>query len=188
MKKAIAIIMILFPVMLTACFQTDDNGAAAVIEPTEFSEETKKVLELFDDEMMFFDYTVDESIKSSTISVWVYEDGKWLNKGDSSGNIDKADNQIAFRLTDNGYELFTIDEKGYVKYASPDIYSGFSETTQQTSNRLSNSTDIVLNTEMPLWVKIGNSESRISIDKDFRNSNCTAGIAVTVTFSDKVLG
>ena len=178
--------MVVLIAMLTACSQPDTNDVA-IIKPSEFSEETQKVLELFDDDILFFDYTVDKTIKSSTISVWFYEDGEWLNKGGSSGNIDKLNNQVAFRFTDTGYELWTIDENGHVKYTSPDIYTGFSETKQQASTRLNSSTEIALNTEIPLWIKIGNNENGISISKDFRDSNCTAGVAVTVTFSDKVL-
>lgn len=187
MKKLISIAVMVFITMMTACMQPVTKDKAAIIKPSEFSEETQKALELFDDDMMFFDYTVDETIKSFTISVWSYEDGEWMNKGDSLGNIDTVDNQIAFRFNDTGYELFTIDKNGHVKFSAPDVYTGFSDTMQQTSTCLSNPTDIVLNTEIPLWVKIGNNKDGISISDNFRNSDCTAGIAVTVVFSDKVL-
>lgn len=185
MKKLFTMGMIVCIVILTACKQIDTENSA-IIKPSEFSEETQKVLELFDD-IMFYDYTADETIKSYTINMWVYEDGEWINEINSSGNTDKLDNQIAFRFTDTGYELFTIDENGHVKHTSPDIYNGFSDTRQQASTSLSESTEIVLNTEIPLWVKIGNNEDTISISKDFRDSICTAGVAVTVTFSDKAV-
>lgn len=61
----------------------------------------------------------------------------------------------------------------------------FENTAQQISNKISDPTDIVFDKEIPLWVKIGNNENGISIPTDFRSSNCTAGIAVTVTFSSK---
>ena len=45
----------------------------------------------------------------------------------------------------------------------------------------------MLNKEIPLWVKIGttaNSMCVTDVTDDFRNAECNAGIAVTLTVSD----
>lgn len=188
MKKQIFMItaLVVLVMTFTACAKTNTQ-TAPMIKPTEFSAETKKVLALFEDDTMFFDFTVDDTIKSSTVTIWYYENGEWVNKGNSSGNIDKAGNQIAFRFTDSGYELFTIDESGHIKYTSPNPYTGFEATTQRLSTRLEDKTEIVVGTEIPLWVKLGNNSGEISIKEDFRTSDCTAGVAVTITFSGEVL-
>lgn len=171
---------------LTAC-STSKQGVqdTMIIKPSEFSEETEQVLDLFDEEIMFFDFVVDETVKSSTINVWVYENGEWVDKGATSGNIDKTDNQIAIQITESGYNIFTIDESGHIKYSAPEMNISFENNMQQISNKVTNPTDIIVGEEIPLWVKIGNNENGISIPTDFRSSNCTAGIAVTVTFSNQ---
>lgn len=186
MKKLIYAVIVVIVAMLAACAQADGSDAPT-IKPTEFSEETIKVLDLMDDEIMFFDYTVDETIKSTTIDAWVYKDGEWESVSRSYRNVSKADNQVAFRYIEPKFELYVIDETGHVKSTSPEMPVGFADTKHQISTRLQQPTKIALNTEIPLWVKIGNNDDRISIDDNFRDSNCTAGIAVTITFSDKTL-
>lgn len=180
----VAVLTLLFA--LTAC-STSKQGAQStmIIKPSEFSEETKQVLDLFDKEIMFFDFVVDETVKASTINVWVYENGEWVDKGATSGNIDKTENQIAIQITESGYNIFTIDESGHIKYSAPKMNISFKNTTQQLSSKITNPTGIIVGEEIPLWVKIGNNENEISIPTDFRSSNCTAGIAVTVTFSNQ---
>ena len=59
-----------------------------------------------------------------------------------------------------------------------------------TSNsRLDNPTEIEANREIPLWVRLGtnkNSMTSITLD-DFRESECDTGLAITITFSDKIV-
>ena len=68
---------------------------------------------------MFFDFVVDKTIKLKNINIWVYEICQWVDKGTITGNIDKTDNQIAIQVTENGYNMFAIDEGGHVKYSVP---------------------------------------------------------------------
>ena len=58
-----------------------------------------EVLDLFDDEIQFFDISFDETVKSYAISVWVYRDGEWAEDGMTVGNIDHLTRRIAVRLT-----------------------------------------------------------------------------------------
>lgn len=184
--SGLVVLTLLF--VLTACSTPKQSTQdAMIIKPSEFSEETKRVLDLFDEDIMFFDFAVDETVKSSTVDVWVYENGVWVNKGATSGNVDKTDNQIAIQITESGYNIFTLDESGHIKYSAPEMDIDFENTTQQLSNKVTNPTDIIVGEEIPLWVKIGNTQNGISIPTDFRSSNCTAGIAFTVTFSNKEL-
>lgn len=179
----VALVLLFF---LTACSTPKQSiQDTMIIKPSKFSEETKRVLDLFDEDIKFFDFTVDETVKSSTIDVWHYENNLWVNKGGTSGNIDKTDHQIAIQITENGYNIFTIDEGGHMKYSAPEINIDFENTKQQLSNKITHPTHIIVGEEIPLWVKIGNNQNGISIPTDFRSSNCTAGIAFTVTFSNK---
>ncbi len=56
------------------------------IKPSELSDETMEVLDLFDDEIQFFDISFDETVKSYAISVWGYRDGEWAEDGMTVGN------------------------------------------------------------------------------------------------------
>ena len=60
-------------------------------------------------------------MKSETITVWVYRDGEWEESGKTTGPVDTLERRIAIRLTEDSYELYSIDESGHVKYTSPDL-------------------------------------------------------------------
>ena len=68
MKKSLLLkslfITILLVVTLSGCENKEDKGM--YIRPSEFSEETREVLNLFDDEVQFFDIVLDETVKSET--------------------------------------------------------------------------------------------------------------------------
>lgn len=185
-KIACSFVTLVLLFTLAACSMSKEKTQdVMIIKPGEFSEETKQVLDLLDEEIMFFDFVTDHTVKSSTVNVWAYENGRWISKGATSGNIYKAENQIAIQITEKGYNIFTIDESGHIKYSAPDLDIGFENTAQQLSHAITNPTNFIIGEEIPLWVKIGNNENAISIFDNFRSSNCTAGIAFTVTFSDK---
>ena len=157
------------------------------IKPSDFSDETLEVLDLFDDEIQFFDISFDETAKSYAISIWVYRDGEWVEDGTTAGNIDHVTGRIAVRLTETGCDLYTIDENGHVKYSFPTVDTPFDESTGVGGTRIDREVPIVLNKEIPLWVKIGttaNSMRVTDVTDDFRNAECNAGIAVTLTVSD----
>ena len=107
MKKTISVLLAVAMIFsLCACSQNKQSGIS--IKPTEFSEETLEVLDLFDDEIQFFDISLDENVKSFESSVWVYRDGEWFEDGKTHGNNDFLGKRIAIRLTENSYELYNI--------------------------------------------------------------------------------
>ena len=158
---------------LCACSQNKQSGIS--IKPTEFSEETLEVLDLFDDEIQFFDISLDENVKSFEISVWVYRDGEWFEDGKTHGNNDFLGKRIAIRLIENSYELYNISDNGHEKYSYPSLDTPFEES---------------MNKEIPICVKIGTSSNRMEVldrTEDFRKIECDAGIAVTITVSDEIV-
>lgn len=189
MKKLLTIaICLVLIVLVTACSQTENYSMS--IKPSEFSEETLKVLDLFDDELQFFNVKLNKTVKSYTMSVWVYRDGEWHEDGKTTGKIDFLSNQIAIKLTDNSYDLFVVDDSGHIKYSYPVLETDFENSMGIGGSRVDREIPIELNKEMPIWVKIGtdkNSMSVTDITEDFRNSDCNAGIAITLTVSDKVV-
>jgi len=160
------------------------------IKPSNFSAETLEVLELFDDAIQFYDLSLNETAKSYAMSVWVYRDGEWNEDGKTSGKIDFLTGRIAVSLTGTGYTLYTMDESGHVKYSSPALDTPFEESFGIGSVRIDRKTPIELNKEIPIWVKIGttsNTMRAMDITNDFRNAECNAGVAVTLTVSDEIV-
>lgn len=191
MKKVILIALLtIISVLLIACNNNSDKNHIKVsddtmiIQQSKFSDETQEVLQIIDNEIAFFDYEVDESIKSISMEVWAYKDGQWINSGGTHGDINPGKKRIAIRLNQNSGDIFEIDEKGYTKYTYDNIVD-FSECTMQTYFRLTNPTNIEINKEITLWANLGTSKNALSSSENFREVDCDAGIAVTITFSDK---
>ena len=182
------LITVLLAFSLSAC--TEEEQKKMYIKPSEFTEETREVLELFDDEVQFFDLVLDETVKSETITVWVYRDGEWQESGKTYGPVEKPERRIAIRLTENSYELYTIDETGHVKYTSPNLDTTFDESMAILGSRVEGETQLILNEETPIWIKIGSASSSMenyNVTEDFRSMDCNAGIVVTLTVSDKIV-
>ena len=189
MKKILATVMcIVIALGLTAC--TNNKQKEMSIKPSEFSEETIKVLDLLDDELQFFDISLDETIKSYTMAVWVYRNGEWNEDGKTYGNVDFKSSQIAVNLTTNSYELYMIDDTGHTSYGYPNLETDFENSIGIGGSRIDREIPLELNKETPIWVKLGTDKDSMEvmdITKDFRNSDCNAGVAITLTVSDEVV-
>ena len=192
MKKSLLLkslfITILLVVTLSGCENQEDKGM--YIRPSEFSEETREVLNLFDDEVQFFDIVLDETVKSETITVWVYKNGIWEESGKTSGPVELLDRQIAIRLTENSYDLYSIDESGHVKYSCPDLDTSFDESMGILGSRVEGETKLILNEETPILMKLGSksgSMENYNVTEDFRTMDCDAGVVVTLTVSDEIM-
>ena len=58
MRRCVSILVAIILVLsLSACAKTEQKGM--YIKPSEFTEETREVLDLFDDEVQFFDIVLD---------------------------------------------------------------------------------------------------------------------------------
>lgn len=189
MRRCVSILVAIILVLsLSACAKTEQKGM--YIKPSEFTEETREVLDLFDDEVQFFDIVLDETVKSETITVWVYRDGVWEENGKTSGLVDTLERRIAIRLTENSYELYSMDESGHVKYTYPELNSSFDESVAIIGSRVEGETQLVLNEETTIWMKIGSESSSMenyNVTEDFRTIDCNAGVVITLTVSDELM-
>lgn len=189
LQKYVSILgVVILALTLSACAKTEQKGM--YIKPSEFTEETREVLSLFDDEVQFFDIVLDETVKSETITVWVYQDGTWEESGKTSGSVDSMERRIAIRLTENSYDLYSMDESGHVKYTYPELNTSFDESVAIIGSRVEGETQLVLNEEIPIWMKIGSETSSMenyNVTEDFRTMDCNAGIVVTLTVSDEIV-
>lgn len=124
MKKAISILLAV-ATLLSLCACSRNKRSVMTIKPSEFSKETQEVLDLFDDEIQFFDISLDETVKSYTISVWVYRDGTWNEDGKTYGKSDLLGNRIAIRLTETGCDIYNISENGSSRCSYPALDTTF---------------------------------------------------------------
>lgn len=193
--KSVFLRILLLTMALTACSNKQKEAAkndaaqneAMTIKPSEFSEETQEVLKIMDDEISFFDYSVDETIKSMRIDIWAYENGKWTEAGYTYGNLKGSTGRIAVRINDATYDIFDIDGSGHVK-TSYDSVVDFEKSKTKTMNSLSHPTKIEPGKEISLWAKLGfDTLEAVSpgIAGNFREADCDcdSGLAVTITFS-----
>lgn len=181
-----AAVQLVLLLVLAGCVQEREE---MVLQPTEFSQETADVLNLFGEEVAFFDYCIDDRVKSYSIDVWVCQDGKWTKCGKYYGNTQEKEGRFAIRITESGYDLFEIVDSGFVKSHYPDMPADFSGLKGGIlSTRLSHAVPIQPEEEILLWIKAGMEEPEeqgtvFSIEQnEFRKTLCDVGFAVTATF------
>lgn len=189
-KKFVVLVMgVMLMFSLSACTKDDNNTPTEmIIKPSSFSKETTDVLKLFDDELQFFDITLNETAKSERITIWIYKDGEWVQAGHTTGAVNQLNRRIAIRLTDTNYDLYSIEDTGYNKYSSSNLDTTFSESMGISRIRIDGETPIELNKEIPIVVKFGTDKDYMKvydISEDFREYECNAGIAITLTVSDQ---
>lgn len=194
MKKLLSIFLAVTCILcLTGCSRdlTDlsEKQDEMYIMPSQFSEETLEVLEVLDHEIQFFDISLNETAKSHTVSVWVYRDGQWHEDGKSYGETKFLGDRYAIRLTETSCELISMDENGHTRSTYPVLDTSFDKSMASAGWRLNEKQTVELNKEMPLWVMIGFKDGSFQVSdlkENFREIECEAGIAVTITVSDEV--
>ena len=178
--------MLLSVLMLVGCGTTQADGKTTgkpmTIYPTEFSAETKKVLDILDDEVMFFTYVTDDSVKSVDLQIWFYENGEWISAGNVKGNKEMTERDIVLRVKESEIDLIQVSETGQSKYTFP-VTLDFSVSGMMVEERLQNTEPIVLEEEIVLYYKVGTEENAIRSETDFRELPCSTGMALTITFS-----
>lgn len=190
MKKRLLFFALIIVFLLPFCSGLMKNQTGMIIQPTRFSNETQKALKIFDAETLFLDYTIDDTAKYYSINLWIYEDGKWVSGGSVSNSERQLDmnNRLAIHLKDIGVDIFTFDKTGdYIKYGLNGGGMELKNSISIASQRITKPTQISLNEEIPMWVIWGTNKNsmEVSDDSDFRNLECTEGVAITITFSDK---
>jgi len=201
-KYTLLALLLLLVLMLTACSSKPTEPEATevptpeptvyidpnlmTIRPAEFSEETQQVLDILNSNLTFFDYTVDESIRSMNLEMWNLSDAGWASAGRTLGNIDSTEGRIGISLTGATYDLYIIDEDSSHK-VSYDALTGFEAQPSILGSRLSETSPIVSDQEVELWMRLGAgcTNNNFASLADFRSADCQTGLAVTVTFSVK---
>lgn len=156
------------------------------IEPAELSEETREILKAIGDETVFFDYAVeDDIIRSVHIAILVYQGGKWISGGGSSGSVNEmTGNRVGIQIQDGECSLLEIGENGYSR-STMELEERFPDGMMVGSSWLSEKTKIEPGIPVTLYVKLGTmgKELRMGLLSDFREADCDAGMAIQITFS-----
>lgn len=184
----ILMVVMLFA-MVTACSKQMEQEKSLFIKPSEFSAETQEILKIMEDEIYFFDYSVDETIKSMRIDIWAYENGAWTGTGNTYGNLEHEHGRIAFRMNDATYDIFEFSETGHVKTSYKSTVD-FDECVTKIASTLQHSTEIKPGKEIVLSVKLGyNTLQAVSpgATSYFREADCDRGLAVTAIFSTETV-
>lgn len=158
------------------------SGEPMTIYPTEFSAETKKVLDILDDEVMFYTYIADETVKSVRLDIWFYENGEWISAGGVKGNEGITERDVVLRVKDTEIDLIQVSDTGQNKYTFP-VTQDFSSSMMAVEERLQITEPIVLEKEIVLYSKVATDETAVRSETDFRDLPCSAGMALTITFS-----
>lgn len=186
MKKMVIPLLLSAAFLLSACSAGGEEEMT--IEPSTFSEETEQVLEIIDDELVFFDYEVSDLIRSVSVDLWNYENGEWVSVGKCYGNLDTREGQLAVRLMDTSWDVFFIEDGSHSK-SSYKRTSDWSDAVATSGYRLSTTHEIQPGRAITLWAELGYSETnaQVAVTDDFRAADCDYGTAATVTFSSDVV-
>lgn len=98
---------------LAACGRQAEEPAST-LKPHVFSAETETIIDLLtetNEAFCLYDYDVDETIRSCRTTLWFYENGAWVSKAQSAGNLSAQQGQFGFYLDRNGsYTGYDIQE------------------------------------------------------------------------------
>lgn len=104
---------------LAACGRQAEEPAST-LKPHVFSAETETIIDLLtetNEAFCLYDYDVDETIRSCRTTLWSYENGAWVSKAQSAGNLSAQQGQFGFYLDRNGsYTGYDIQEDGHTAY------------------------------------------------------------------------
>lgn len=191
MKKLLLIAAVLLCALPAFTLYRGDEIRDGVysISSADFSEETTQVLNALGDNIAFYDYRVDSSVKSFSVDIWLCENGVWENSGSVCGNLDgRYTGRIGIRYDAAGCKIIIMDKDGHTSHTS---FNGvdFSGVTSTGKMKIGSGESWTLNEETVLLVETGTNESefRTFSMEEFRESGCEVGVAFTLTFSDQLL-
>lgn len=154
---------------------------------SQFSDETQEIIEMFGDDTVYFDFTTDDTIRYAEATVYLCKDGVWTEyiKPLKSDELQPGTVHFGIRCLDDSFTI-ALSEKDGSCVVSCEIpledYPNFDECNMSTSWRL-HEQNIIPNDEIPLWIIIAGKDELSPVSEDFRNTDCDAGIAFTLTFT-----
>ncbi len=169
--------------LLAFCGCGKQSELMNTIAPAQLEEETETILNVISSDVVLFDYRVDTSIKSFRLELWKLEESGWESNGSVYGNLSTQQGRLGISYNDGDFAMIEFTDTGSSK-SSYTVDGGFTSEQMIGTSKLAQETEIVPEQEIALWVKAGTDKNGLSmVLDDFRNIDCEAGLAVTVTFS-----
>ncbi len=203
----ISIIIIIILLNYDAIKSELNNPRSMQIRETYFNDETKRVLNIFKNEIKFFEYKTNKKVKAVKVDFWQNNGENWENFGTIYNNINKGKFDIALNTSSNFYKLYSLNDKTIIPYEYESIVKFNKNLENISTNFLENSAKIKINEEIVLFSKYGFQKSIIGRlanykeleqykakilplesdknTKDFRDVKCKKGVAITITFLDE---
>lgn len=166
----------------------ESKKESMVIKYSDFSDETKDILEALNgNNIIFYDFYVDNTVKSYIVNLWSYKDNEWKEVGKIGDTVDKSHYRIGINIKNQDCDIITMEENGHTKASYKIEELQFKNSRGSIIQQIESPTDIKMNQEMTLWYKVGTDKDAMEATGDFRKIKCTDGFAVTITFYDKVI-
>ena len=154
--------------------------------------EVRDLLLIFQDEIQFFDYKIDDSIKVVSIDLWEYNQNDWENIGNIFSDInDLKENKlfrIGLKIDNNIFNIYNISNKKVSK-SGYKYNVNFEDMMTTFYGFLLDTQKIEPNKEIVLYHKIGRKDDYLKMEDtiidNFRNIKCDKGVVITITFLDK---
>ena len=112
----ISIIIIIILLNYDAIKSEFNNPRSMQIRETYFNDETKKVLNIFKNEIKFFEYKTNKKVKAVKVDFWQNNGENWENFGTIHNNINKGKFDIALNTSSNFYKLYSLNDKTIIPY------------------------------------------------------------------------
>lgn len=152
--------------------------------PSEFDEETKTIINKYNNDMGYFDYVINGSVKTYTIQIYYLIDGKWEKSNYLFDDNPKKNGRIVYEA--NKYYIeFMIDDAIY--HFENNILSKINEATEYNSifYRLDKLEKIKLNKEITLFLMAYTKENEIqasNLSGNLKDVKAEFGYAITIKF------
>ena len=190
MKKSISLLLIITVLLtLVAC---DKSNKKMTISATTLSEKEESIIKLLSvpNDSKVFDYTLDETVKSMTITCHTLnEDMKWEDQGAILGDIETSSGRIGITI-DNGLQISIESGSNGISTIKPELTELLNLPMNYThATPWLSESSIEPDKEIPLLIKVyTDSNSIVSYDtasyfkpKHLKGNDLV--IAVTVCFS-----
>lgn len=199
MKKKITLIIsvLLIGIFLTYYFiniSLNKRVENMTIQKAYLVKEVRDLLLIFQDEIQFFDYKVDDSIKAVSIDLWEYNQNEWENIGNVFSDINNLKEnknklfRIGLKIDNNIFNIYNISNKKVSK-SGYKYNVNFEDMMTTFYGFLLDTQKIEPNKEIVLYHKIGRKDDYLKMEDtiidNFRNIKCDKGVVITITFLDK---
>lgn len=134
-----------------------------------------------------FEFTLDEGISGYSVDVWYLENGQWVSGGRTVDTMEQGAAWVGIQLTETGCSLFTENEYG-VSRVDFDFSTGLDMCPDTNKIRwMLEEEGITPGFEQQLMMDVGWRNDQEAKNKyscsDFREVDCDAGAAITITFT-----